>query len=91
MEGQVRTYGTGRQRSISTEGERGTFSFTLVDVSLATVETLRGWKGRDVLYRDHRGQKFFGVYWAINPIEQRTPLLWNVAITLRTLTVPEGV
>lgn len=89
--GEVRTYAGGRQRSITTAGERGQFTVTLVDVSLTTVELLRGWIGQPVQLRDHRGQRFFGVFYAVNVIEAKDPVYYNVAIDLRTLTVAEGV
>lgn len=89
--GEVRTYAGGRQRAVSTAGERGKFSFALVDVALATVEALRAWIAHPVQVRDHRSQRFFGVYWALNVIEARDPSLYNVTIELQTTTTVEGV
>jgi hypothetical protein len=91
MDGKVRTYGGGRQRSVATEGERGQFAFTLRDVSLATVTQLRAWKNLPIQARDHRGQRFFGVYYAVAPIEAKDPALYDVSITLRVVSVDEGV
>jgi hypothetical protein len=90
MAGEVRTYAGGRQRSVTTEGERGQFAFTLRLVSQDAIDTLREWKGLDVQVRDHRGQRFFGVYFAVNVIELREATLYDVAIELRTVTVVEG-
>lgn len=89
--GEVRTYAGGRQRAISTEGERGKFVFSMVDVSLATVEALRGWITHPVQVRDHRSQRFFGVYFAVDVAETKDPSLYNVSIELRTVTTVEGV
>ena len=89
--GEVRTYAGGRQRAISTAGERGKFTFAMVDVSLATVEALRGWITHPVQVRDHRGQRFFGVYFAVAVLEARDPAFYNVAIELQTTTTVEGV
>lgn len=91
QDGTVETYAGGRQRSITVEGERGTFSVTLRDVSLATVELLRSWIGLGVQVRDHRGQRWFGVFHAVNPSEHKDPTLYDAAITVRTVTVVEGV
>lgn len=89
--GEVRTFAGGRQRSITRVGERGVFSFVLVDVSLATVELLRTWVGQPVQVRDHRGQRFFGVYFAVSTVESKDPSLYSVPIALRTVTTVEGV
>lgn len=97
QDGEVRTYGGGRQRAIGVAGERGTFGVTLRQVSLATVEVLRSWKGLAVQVRDHRGQRWVGVYFAVTPTEPlvapgpTTGYWWDVALTVRTVTAPEGV
>ena len=88
--GEVRTYAGGRQRAVTVAGERGQFTFRLADVSLTTVELLRSWVGSDVQVRDHRGQRFFGVYFAVTIVEDKDPNLYDVAIVLRTVTVVEG-
>jgi hypothetical protein len=89
--GQVRTYASGRQRAVSTAGERGVFTFAMVDVSLATVEILRGWVNQAVQVRDARGQRFFGVFFGVVVGEARDATLYNVAIDLRVVTTAEGV
>ena len=89
--GQMRTYAGGRQRAVSTAGERGVFAFAMADVSLATVEILRGWINQAVQVRDARGQRFFGVYFIVDVVEARDPALYDVAIDLRTVTTAEGV
>jgi len=88
--GEVRTYAGGRQRAVTQAGERGTFTARLVDVSLATVDVLRAWVGADVQVRDHRGQRFFGVFFAVTITESKDPALYDAAIVLRTVTVVEG-
>lgn len=89
--GNVRTYAGGRQRSITQVGEHGAFSFTLRDVSLTTIDTLRLWIGLSVQVRDHRSQRFFGVYYAVPITEAREPTLYDVTIALQTITAVEGV
>jgi hypothetical protein len=91
MNGEVRTYAGGRQRSRTVAGERGQFTFRLEDVSLTTVDLLRTWSGRDVQVRDHRGQRFFGVFFGVNIIERKEPAFYVVELMLRTVTVVEGV
>jgi len=90
MDGEVRTFAGGRQRSITSLGERGAFSFVLVDVSLTTVDLLRTWIGQPVQVRDHRGQRFFGVFYTVSPVEAKEPTLYHVPISLRVITVAEG-
>lgn len=92
MDGGVRTYAGGRQRAYATAGERGQFDVTLVGVSQTTVDTLRTWKGQTVQVRDHRGQRFVGVFFEVSVVERRDDVAaYNVALSLRTVTVVEGV
>lgn len=88
--GAVRTYAGGRQRASMTAGERGTFTFRLEDLSLTTVTLLRTWKGRDVQMRDYRGQRLFGVFFAVSIIERKEPALYVAEITLQVVTAVEG-
>ncbi len=91
MDGEVRTYAGGRQRAVGTEGVKGQYAVTLRLLSKSTVEKLESWIGQHVQLRDHRGQRFFGAYFAVTPIEQPEPTLWDVAIVLLLVTVDEGV
>lgn len=97
MDGDVDTYAGGRQRSSAVEGERGMFACTLRKVSGPTVLTLREWKGRAVQVRDHRGQRWVGVYFAVVPSEPLVPpgppadYWYDVALSVRTVDAPEGV
>lgn len=91
VDGAVRTYAGGRQRAISTQGTRGTFSFTLVLLSLAQIETLKSWIGQGVVVRDHRGQRFFGVYFVVGVGEYKDPAIYTAQIELLRVSHDEGV
>lgn len=91
VDGEVSTWAGGRQRASVAEGERGSFSVTLVLLSLSTVETLRSWKGAPVQVRDARGQKFFGVFFAVPIKERREAGYYDVELQLSIVTVTEGV
>jgi len=91
--GEVRTYGEGRQRAVTAEGERGSFGFTLVDVTEDEITTLRDWKSQLVQVRDHRGRKFYGVYFSLSVSEPRVLLAANtytVGVTVQFTTYTEG-
>jgi hypothetical protein len=88
--GEVRTYAGGRQRSISSAGEVSTFSFAMLDISATDVDTLRSWKKVAVVVRDHRGQKYFGVFFEVSVTEIKTAG-YNVAISLKFVDTTEGV
>jgi hypothetical protein len=90
---EVVTFASGRQRAISVVGERGTVPFTLMGVSYTTVVTLRQWMrdGVTVQARDHRGQRWFGVFDEIRQSEPLSPNEYDVGIVLRTVDVVEGV
>ena len=53
--GEVKQMAGGRQRGISVVGEAGVYQFTLVDVPIADVDTLRLWKGQTVQVRQQPG------------------------------------
>lgn len=91
ISGEVRGYAGGRQRAVSQAGERGKFEVTLRFLPAVTVELLRTWVGVPVQIRDARGQRFSGVFFAVPIVEHRSPLDYDVTITLSTLTVPDGV
>ena len=91
LPGEVRTYAGGRRRAITGVGEAGTYTFTLLLVSRTSADTLRGWKGQLVQVRDHRGRKFYGVYFETPTAEYVDRSLWNVSITLSIVTYDEGV
>jgi hypothetical protein len=90
--GEVRTYAGGRRRSITQLGETGTYRFTLLQVPRTTVETLRSWIGDLVEVRDSKGRQFFGVFFAITPIEVYAYVTncnyvpWHVTIELTAVT-----
>lgn len=90
--GEVKQLAGERLRSVTVAGERGTFSFVLLDVPVADVDTLRSWKGQTVQVRDDRGRVFFGVYHEVTPTDVRDKKTqYNVAIALKTVTVDPGV
>lgn len=89
--GEIRTYAGGRQRSITEEGERGQFALILRSLTLATVNTLRAWQGVTVQVRDHRGQRWFGVYHAVSIDEVKDPALYDVALAVRVVSADEGM
>lgn len=89
--GEVRTYAGGRQRFIGTEADQRQVTVTLRQLTLAQVETLEAWRGRTVQIRDHRGQRFWCVYKAVQRIERKHPDLYDAAIVAHTVTITEGV
>lgn len=92
IDGEVRTYAGGRRRSVVSEGAATTFTFTMRLLTLTQVETLITWIGKTVQVRDHRGQRFFGVFYQVTPVELvHEPTLWDAQIEVRTVTVTEGV
>jgi hypothetical protein len=87
----VRTYANGRRRAISTAGLIGELPFRLLAIDLATKENLTTWLGIQVQARDHRGQKWFGVFGNLAVTEYMLPTLYAAAFTIQTTTTVEGV
>lgn len=92
MDGDVRTFAGGRQRFVSREGEHGQFTVTVRRLTLAQISILRSWQGLAVQFRDRRGQLFNGVFTTVTPtVEWKDLFLYDVEVTLRMVTVDEGV
>ena len=91
VSGDVQQFAGGRSRGIGEEGIRSNFEFTMRDMSLEDIETLKTWFGETVLARDHRGQHFYGAFYHIDIMEMREPDLYDIKIPLRTVTFDEGV
>jgi hypothetical protein len=87
----VRTYASGRRRAFGVAGERGQMSWKLLAVTQTVKDQLRGWANIAVQVRDHRGQKWFGVFDGVQVSEYMDPGLYAVAFTLQTVTFTEGV
>lgn len=92
IDGKVRTFAGGRQRSIAIAGERTEFPFTLVYVPEADITTLRSWINQTVELRDHRGQRYVGTFYELNVDEIKDVLgSYYVKSILYTVTYTEGV
>jgi hypothetical protein len=90
VDGEVRKFAGGRLRGISSEGQRGQFTFKLRDVTNDDIETLKSWYGRPVIVRDHRGRRYFGLYFSVDENERKAIDLWDVTLTVQEITYVEG-
>jgi len=90
--GEVRHYANGRRRVISRTSRHRTvpLEFDLVD-ERDTLETLRGWCGQVVLYRDPRGRKVYGVFHELDIDENVSTDFASVSLTLTEVTYSEAV
>lgn len=91
VDGQVRTYASGRRRGVITAGLKGEIPRTLLAIDYATVQKLQTWLGLNVQYRDNRGQKYFGLFLDLAVREYLRPDLYAATITIQTTTTVEGV
>jgi hypothetical protein len=91
MDGDVRTYASGRRRAVSTVGVKTEVTRTMVALDYTTKELLITWLGVNVQMRDHRGNKWFGVFYAVGVDEYMRSDLYSATITLLTTTTVEGV
>jgi hypothetical protein len=88
--GQIVKGANGRLRGTSVAGETGEFPYTYMLASAAVRDKLRGWQGQLVLARDHRGQKWYGMYFGLNVTEYMPADLCQVSFTLQMVTYVEG-
>lgn len=91
MEGSVRTYASGRRRAVSTAGLRVQVQRSLVAIDFDTKELLVSWLGSFCQLRDHRGNKWFGVFFEVDVREYMRPDLYAATITLDVVTTEEGL
>ena len=91
VDGSVRSYANGRQRSVarSARPRQVAMSFTLV--SSADAATLAGWAGRTVLLRDPFGFKMYAVYYDTVRTQQVFPNVNDLALTAHEITFSEAV
>lgn len=90
IQGEVRTYAGGRQRSVSTIGTRSQVGIQLRQVIQTDIDTLTSWFGQTVCVRDHRGRRWFGVFYALDITDRQKKTLHDVNITIYTVTYTEG-
>lgn len=97
VRGEIRTYAGGRQRAVGSLGAAGSWKYTLVELTLDQVNTLRTWMaaGVTVFARDHRGQSMYGTFFEVGVKENKSALWQNATytadITLQRVDVVEGV
>jgi hypothetical protein len=89
--GETRTYAGGRRRSITSGGEKATFKFGLRLISRTDINTLRSWAGQLVQVRDHKGRRFFGVFYDVTVSEYVSESVFDIMTTLNVLTQDEGI
>lgn len=90
--GDMVTFASGRQRSITSAGQQTVFKVALVDVSRTVVDTLILWQGQTVQVRDNLGRVFVGTYYSVSEQEIRGGGgTYQVGFALKVATVDEGV
>lgn len=92
VDGEMRTYGAGRRRSVTKAGRVNVMAFKLLNLSSLEVVQLERWLGLEVMYRDWRGQRFVGAYYGIDFTERGDNKdRYHVGLTLHEETWTEGV
>lgn len=89
--GEVRTYASGRRRAVAVAGVEVDVSRTFVALDNPTKEQLITWLGVHCQLRDHRGNKWFGVFFKVDVGEYMLPTLYQATVTLLVTTTVEGV
>lgn len=90
--GEVRFYAGGRQRSIGPAGTAGQWKFTLMQMTLGDVVTLKSWLANStlILARDHRGRAMYGKFFGVDIAENKPDLTYRATITVHGLNVVDG-
>jgi hypothetical protein len=93
--GEVRVYAGGRRRAITHPGVQRSWTFTLTNLPLDTVELLQAWlqSGVTVMARGHRGRYMYGSFFDLQISERKASLPWlyHTRIELHQVDVVEGV
>lgn len=88
--GQVRGYANGRQRIVTSKGASRQIGRTLNQISDADLGTLRSWRGQVVCFRDARGRRLFGTYFAVSTVDYKDGT-HDAAITFVTSTYEDAL
>lgn len=91
LDGEVRTYAGGRQRSVAREGIGGQLDRTLRLRTSTIADLLESWVGQTVMVRDARGQWWWGVFFKVSRKAVKGTTTYDLAITVNLVTTPEGV
>lgn len=93
VEGTVRRYANGRLRYIRRPGDKDTLAVQLVMVPQATFEAIRAWSGKELMMRDPKGRKVFGIYGSVSANEQAGPTEYvrGVSFSFEEITDSEEV
>jgi hypothetical protein len=99
VQGDIRPYAGGRQRAVGSAGVAGSWTFELMELTLADTVVLRTWLGSGVTVfaRDHRGQSMYGTFFELEITENPATTYdspqntYRASITLRSVDVVEGV
>lgn len=92
VNGSVRSYAGGRRRAYTTPGLDGKYPFTMRMLTRAQVDTLITWEGSLVQVRNHRGQRFVGIYFSVKEAEYKDSIgTYDASMELTDLTFVDGV
>ncbi len=89
--GEVRVYAGGRKRVVTRPLKTRTFGLTAVRVPGATLSWLNDHAGQLLLFRDHRGRRYFVTYFGLGIEDVKIAPLFNVTLQLQEITHQEAV
>lgn len=89
--GEVRQFAGGRFRYVGQTGVGGTLERTLRAMPQRIAELLETWTGQTVLLRDHRGQRWWGVFKGVSRRNIKGTTLYDLSITVELVTQDEGI
>lgn len=93
QDGSVRSYGTGRQRSVSGPASVNSYTLALIHITVAQLAQLEAWvtAGTVLLFRDTYGQRAFGTIFNVSEyFEPMTVALTALAAAQLGSYAPNG-
>lgn len=91
LTGEVRQFAGGRFRYVGRTGVGGRLDRTLRAVPQRLTELMEEWIGQTVLLRDHRGQRWWGIFKTVGRRNIKGTTLYDVSITVELVSQDEGV
>lgn len=88
--GQVQRMANGHRRAVVSAGDDRTLTVTARLLTREQAETLDGWRGQTVLFRDPWGRKVYGVFWTTTTVDYKDRSVADVPFTLEQLSYDEA-
>lgn len=91
LTGEIREMANGRLRSVSRVTDRRTIGVTATYVDAATVQRIKDFRGKTVLFRDVWGRKVYGTFFQVSVKDYKDRKGQDVSFNIQKISYLENV